>query len=78
MTLGQLLRKARERLGKKQSDIAADLECTQPTVSAWETDDTVPDTRDLRDVSWAYGLSVDELLACEMPRSKRRAKRSAA
>lgn len=67
MTLGQCLREARKRLKKRQSDIASDLDKTQATVSAWESDQSVPSLRDLRKVSWAYGVPTEELLACEMP-----------
>lgn len=79
MTLGQRLREARERLKKNQADVAADLEKTQPTVVAWERDQAVPSLRDLRKLSWAYGVPIEELLACEIPdeptpRTKRKSK----
>lgn len=81
MTLGQRLREARERLKKNQADVALDLGKTQPTVAAWENDQTLPSLRDMRRISWAYGVPVDELLACEIPtepkpRTKRKAARS--
>lgn len=79
MTLGERLREARERLKKNQADIASELKKTQPTVAAWENDQTLPSLRDMRRVSWAYGVPVEELLACEIPaepapRAKRKAK----
>lgn len=67
MTLGQRLRTARERLGKRQADIAVELGKRQPTVSAWENDEGVPSLRDAKRVAWAYGLQPAELLDCEMP-----------
>jgi len=59
MTLGERLRKAREDLKKKQTDIAAEMKRKQPTVVAWERDQAVPSMRDLR--------PLDELLDCEIP-----------
>lgn len=62
MTVGERLRKARERLRKRQADIAAELDCTQPTVAAWEADDALPRTADVRAVAKAYGLKPEQLL----------------
>lgn len=67
MTLGQLLRTSRERLGKRQSDVAAELEVKQATVSEWENDRSVFSLRVAKRVAWAYGVVPAELLECEMP-----------
>lgn len=67
MTLGQRLRKARERLKKRQQDIATEVNKTQATVSAWESDEAVPSLRDAKKIAWAYGIPTEELLDADMP-----------
>lgn len=62
MTVGERLRKAREKLEKTQSQIAGELGLTQPTVHAWEVDRTLPRTEDIRAVAKAYGLKPEQLL----------------
>lgn len=62
MTVGELLRKARKRRRKRQIDIANELGRTQPTISSWESDQTLPPARDARPVAKAYGLRPEQLL----------------
>jgi transcriptional regulator with XRE-family HTH domain len=62
MTVGERLRKARERLQKRQQDIADEVGCKQPTVAAWEADDALPSTAIVRTVAKAYGLRPEMLL----------------
>lgn len=62
MTVGERLQKARKRLGKTQAEIASELGCTQPTVHAWETDENLPRTKEVRAVAEAYGLRPELLL----------------
>lgn len=62
MTVGERLRKARQKLKKRQLDIAEVLECTQSTVAQWESDVTLPRTEDIRAVAKAYGLDPGLLL----------------
>ena len=57
MTFGQLIREARERLGKSQSDAAGDLGVGQPVLSRWENDRQAPDPRTLPTVIDHYGLT---------------------
>lgn len=62
MTTGQLMRKARERIGKRQRDIADEVGRTQPTVHAWETDRACPRAEEIRKVARAYRLRPEQLL----------------
>jgi transcriptional regulator with XRE-family HTH domain len=62
MTVGERLRKARQRIGKRQVDIADEVGRTQPTVAAWESDDALPETAIVRAVAKAYGLRPELLL----------------
>jgi len=61
-TIGQLMRAARVARGKSQAAIAKELGKTQPTVSEWESDSTLPETRDVRAVAESYGLHPMQLL----------------
>lgn len=61
-SIGQLLRAARIARGKSQADVAKELGKTQPTISLWESDTTLPDTRDVREVADIYGLHPMQLL----------------
>jgi transcriptional regulator with XRE-family HTH domain len=61
-TIGQLLRAARKARHKSQADVAKELGKTQPTVSEWEADSTLPDIRDVRAVAESYGLHPMQLL----------------
>lgn len=71
-TIGQVMRAARVACGKSQAEIAKELGKTQPTVSEWESDSTLPDTRDVRSVAESYGLHPMQLLP-----ERRRAERAA-
>lgn len=62
MTVGQRLRRARHRLGKTQSDIAKETGRTQPCVHAWEADQALPRTSELRTVAKAYGVRPERLI----------------
>ncbi len=62
MTVGERLQAARKRLRKTQSDIADELNCTQPTVHSWESDENLPRTKEIRAVAEAYGLRPELLL----------------
>ncbi len=70
MTVGELLRKARKKLKKRQADIAAETGVTQPTVFAWESDGCLPEAAKIRDVAKAYGLDPLDLLP-KTPKKKR-------
>lgn len=62
MSVGERLKRAREKLKKTQLQIAAELGCTQPTVHAWEADEALPRTADVRAVAKVYGLRPEQLL----------------
>jgi transcriptional regulator with XRE-family HTH domain len=62
MTVGEVLRKAREKRGLTQLQVAEKLGKTQPTVQAWESDKTLPRTDEVRDVAEVYGLRPEQLL----------------
>lgn len=62
MNIGERLRKARKRIGKRQCDIAKEVGITQPTVSAWESGDAEPGKWILRRVAKAYEISLEQLI----------------
>jgi transcriptional regulator with XRE-family HTH domain len=59
--VGTLLRAARDRVGKSQAEVAAELGVTQPTVSAWEADDALPKSSRWQDIAIAYQIELDAL-----------------
>lgn len=65
MTVGQRLKRARKAQGKTQAEIADELDRTQPTVSAWETDEALPRTDEIRAVARVYRLRPEEILPPE-------------
>lgn len=62
MTIGELLRKARKKLKKRQVDIAEEVGVTQPTVFAWEDDQCLPEAAKIRVVAKAYDVNPIDLL----------------
>lgn len=71
MTVGERLSRARMRLGKKQSEVAALLDKSQPTIHEWETDKSLPKTDEIREVARVYGVRP-ELLLPKLPRKPRK------
>lgn len=65
MTTGELMRKSRLKKKKLQRHIAEELGCTQPTVHAWETDQSHPRVEQVRAVARAYGLRPEQLIPAE-------------
>jgi len=59
------MRKAREKLGLRQIDIAVQLGKTQPTINEWENDKSHPRTVELRGVAKVYRLRIDQLVPGE-------------
>ena len=55
-------RSARVGAGLTQAAAAARLHVTDSAISQWETGDTMPDSRRLREIAEVYGVTVDELL----------------
>lgn len=60
--VGEVMRAAREKLGKTQAQMATDLEVTQPLIARWEAGNAYPRTEDVRRVAAAYRLKPDQLL----------------
>lgn len=62
MNLGNNLFQARKKCGLSQEDVAEKLGVSRQTVSKWETDETLPDIRQSKQMAVLYGLSLDELI----------------
>jgi transcriptional regulator with XRE-family HTH domain len=69
VTIGDKLRTARRKLGKRQRDIAAEVGCSQVAVQGWESNKWLPESDRIRAVASAYGVDPLDLL----PKKKRRA-----
>lgn len=65
MSLGSSLSDARRRSGLSQEAVAERLGVSRQTISKWETDETLPDIRQAKRLSVAYGVTLDELVAYE-------------
>ena len=65
MSLGSSLSDARRRSGLSQEAVAEKLGVSRQTISKWETDETLPDIRQAKRLSVAYGVTLDELIAYE-------------
>jgi transcriptional regulator with XRE-family HTH domain len=63
MVAGERLRKAREKLGKSQADVAAEVGVKQPTVFEWETGKCFPSHSRIPKVAKAYGVDRMQLLS---------------
>jgi phage repressor protein C with HTH and peptisase S24 domain len=61
MSLGSRIKQARQQRSLKQADIATHFRINAAAVSQWETDETRPGTRRLRDLADLLGVSVDWL-----------------
>ncbi len=62
MSLGNSLFQARKKKGMSQEEVAEKLGISRQTVSKWETDETLPDIRQSKQLAVLYGLSLDELV----------------
>lgn len=61
-TMGEMMRAARDRLGKSQAQIADELGVTQPLIAKWEGGRGSPRTEDVRRVAMAYGIKLELLI----------------
>lgn len=61
-TTGEIMRAARDRLGKSQAQIADELGVTQPLIAKWEAGRSSPRTEDVRRVAAVYGIKPDLLI----------------
>ena len=62
MGLGDHLFCARTNKGLSQEMVAEKLGVSRQTISKWETDETLPDIRQSKNLAVLYGLSLDELI----------------
>ena len=62
MSLGSNLFNARKKSGLSQENVAEKLGVSRQTISKWETDETLPDIRQSKQLSVLYHLSLDELI----------------
>lgn len=70
MNLGNNLYQARKKKGLSQEDAAEKLGVSRQTISKWETDETLPDIRQAKQLSMLYGLSLDELISFDVERQE--------
>lgn len=66
MNLGNNLYQARKKKGLSQEDAAEKLGVSRQTISKWETDETLPDIRQAKQLSMLYGFSLDELISFDV------------
>ena len=59
------IKKAREKAGLTQQDLADKLGVCQPTVAMWETQKSLPRTDKLPALAKILGCTIDELLKGE-------------
>lgn len=62
MNLGNNLFQARKKVGLSQETVAEKLGVSRQTVSKWETDETVPDIYQAKNLAKLYNLTLDELI----------------
>lgn len=62
MTLGNSLFQARKRSGQSQEAVAEKLGISRQTVSKWETNETLPDIRQAKELALLYHVTLDELI----------------
>lgn len=55
MSLGNSLFQARKKKGMSQEEVAEKLGISRQTVSKWETDETLPDIRQSKQLAVLYG-----------------------
>ena len=62
MSFGNNLFQARKKVGLSQETIAEKLGVSRQTISKWETDETIPDIYQSKQLAKLYHLSLDELI----------------
>lgn len=61
-SLNQKLKKAREKTGFTQREVAKETGIPQPTIARFESENRIPDVEKLGILADFYGVSVDWLL----------------
>lgn len=62
MSLGSSLYHARKKSGLSQENVAEKLGVSRQTISKWETDETLPDIRQSKQLATLYHITLDELI----------------
>jgi len=70
MNLGHHLFLARKKKGLSQEAVAEKLGVSRQTISKWETDETLPDIRQSKQLAVLYGVSLDELIEFDISTSE--------
>ena len=60
--LNENIKSIRKSKGLSQEELAVKLNVVRQTISKWETDETLPDIRQSKNLAVLYGLSLDELI----------------
>lgn len=66
MNLGNNILKARKKLQLSQEKLGEQIGVTRQTISNWELNETVPDTRQLIALSKVLAISIDALVENEI------------
>ncbi len=62
MTLGENIYTLRKKTGLSQEQLGEQVKVTRQTISNWELNETSPNTEQLKLLSKAFNISIDELL----------------
>ena len=62
MALGQNILEARKKNGLSQEQLGEKIDVTRQTISNWELDETAPNPDQLKKLSKALNVSVDDLI----------------
>ena len=62
MKLGNNLFNARKNSGLSQEEVAEKLGVSRQTISKWETDETLPDIQQSKNLAKLYHMSLDKLI----------------
>ena len=62
LTMGECLKKYREKAGYTQDDVAEELDATSYTVKMWECNRNVPSLFNVWHLADLYNVSIDELV----------------
>ena len=60
--LNENIKAIRKSKGLSQQDLADKLNVVRQTISKWETDETLPDIRQSKQMALLYNVSLDELI----------------